>query len=504
LDIAGLGRIEPGKFVPPFAGRPGADRGSGRSAIRERHPTRVLSHSNREPHSNNVTPFHIVGFTEEGSHTLVTLTPEGLRLPSVQSEAKHTTARTLEVFLTNALECWELVHWAPLPPMRSDKAAFENPGFYCAVVTGGAIRSPHLAYVPTDILLSQRQLPWPQQDALEIALARRQRPIERFDCVEQTRTALRWAEHAIVETTGLPSSTSTIFRAARHDYVIRYDTEVEALFFKGGTFRLLDEAKTTEALHRLSPVQFPTTLARDNHLGCWLYKALDGQPLDQQTTDTTIVSAVRALASLQKRTTASSSVRDVLADRQLDGRALFHRVDRVVRQAWSSLSGIGKDARVLAMWEAMNGGIEELCAHADGDGLPLTLVLSDFFAGNVLLSTSGVGFIDVGHSQWSFPYLSLRRFVRDLERRLGHTCGVRSLVEQAFIDEWSTQVDPRQMRRALARLPFLGELFGLLLADIDLDEHEQAVGFALPDGYRARALAPRVEALLVASSAHNL
>jgi hypothetical protein len=136
-----------------------------------------------------------------------------------------------------------------------------------------------------------------------------------------------------------------------------------------------------------------------------------------------------------------------------------------------------------------------VCVAFDGLQLPLTLVLSDFWTRNILRTSDGIGFIDVGDSYWSSPILPLWRFINDVETRLESSERVRESIEHSFVSAWADVVAPADMYAGLARLPFLGALFTILLVAEGINLEERALGGNASPDFRAAVLTPYLRAV---------
>jgi hypothetical protein len=280
----------------------------------------------------------------------------------------------------------------------------------------------------------------------------------------------------------------------RYDYVVRLGTTVGNLYFKGGLERIADEASLTDALATLTSGQVPSTITTDYASGRWLYHELAGDLLiGSAFTEQMATAAVRALASLQKRALTGSAVEEHLSRRRMCALDLFARVNETIEESAETPDG---DAERLDQWRRESARIAGTCARIDALGHPLTLVLSDFCGRNLLLTTGGIGFIDLEQSYWSHPWLSLWHFLHDVEQSGVMRNGARHRIARAFVSEWADIVPAGTMIQALTHLPTLGRLFGILLATRELAIQERELGEKLPARYRIKRLAPYIDRLL--------
>jgi hypothetical protein len=438
---------------------------------------------------------HVVAFLPDLDRVLAIPTAAGWLLPHIDGSWGPGFTRGVEGMVASSLDAKaDVVHVAPL----SFEASGRGSHWYCLVVVSApAVSSPIAAMPPSTLLATPPLLPT-QAQALRLALKRLLTPDAPFDSPARVADALQWAEQQTRERTGAQVVTVARHRCSRYDYVVRLHTTAGIVYFKGGTGRVQDEGALTQLLHGLSPQLFPDTLAIDQSARRWIYRELAGESLHGSAfAMDRVLTAVSALASMQKAALTVPAVQAHLSDSAIDATQLFDRVNHAVQQAWHTASD-DTAGRGFDRWCAERDDIRSTCEAIDGWGVPLTLTLSDFWTPNLIWnsSTGVVGFIDVERSYWAPPVLSLWRLVSEMEKRLGKDCQVRERIEETFIRAWADVIDPKTMRGLLATLPFLGQLFATLLIVRSLDSRVQALGAELPPGYRANELAPHISRFL--------
>jgi hypothetical protein len=436
--------------------------------------------------------FHIVAVTADLDRALAVYTPAGAWLPFLDDVPRTKLPAVIDTMFAQVAARMDLVHWAPLPPDPS----FAGDSQYCLVIISAPVLWGSAELVSTSALLSGETLSTVQRLALNIALSRLRSPVYPFDSAAQVADALAWAERAIADRTGSPLLSKVRRRCERYNYVVQFSTTAGTLYLKGGPDRIADEATLVNLLWTVRPRQLPETLAVDRVRQCWLYSALPGEPLiGPRLTTTTAAAAARALASLQKQAMTVQAVEEHLSDRRLNAIQLLRRVNRMVEGAFTSTRSAHDAVILIDAWRHSIWTIQNRCTEVDALSLPQTLVISDFWTENVLVTPDGFGFIDVGFSYWSYPFLPLWRFTRDVERQV-RTGDATVAITRAFVDEWADVIPASIMIQALNSLGLLGRLFAILMASLSLDLHERGLGTELPAGYRAAYLAPRVRRVL--------
>jgi hypothetical protein len=499
--------------------------------------------------------FHLVALTTDLTRVLAMQTPAGWLLPMLQDDGRSELPDQVEGLLKQFVSGADMVHeTATVADLRNASLDCYQ-GVCVAVISGdaaeaapGVVPAASAAVVPiaTDELLARPAVLPAQREALASAVARQRAPVGRFDSASQVADALAWAGREVARVEGATVDAIDRHRCARHEYVVRLhkaagqpaersgaggDASADdagrkaTLYFKGGRERVDDEALLTVLLWGMRPSQFPRTVAVDPQHDRWIYRELEGELLvGDRLTLTRAVAAVRSLASLQRQVTREgAAVREHLARRSMNAVEMFARVDAIVCHA-SATAGAGTTAGAdatagagvttdadaaagagaLSRWPAESGSVRQACEDIDSLGLPRSLVLSDFWGRNIVLTelgdgSEGIGFIDLEHSYWSYPFLSLGRFLGEVTRRLPEVAEARATLEQAFIEEWTAMVPAEVMARGVNGLPFLGRLFGVLLESRECDLLERSLDAELPPGYRAARLAGPIDAVLGAT-----
>ena len=427
--------------------------------------------------------FHLIGVSPDLSRTLAIQTSAGWLLPWMDDNPRVGLPAQVHAILSPMVSTLYILHEAPLQDARSTNQILQG---YCAVLASGTILSKHVQFVANIDLLVMPSVLSLQREGWLLALQRLRAPVADFDCRARVAAALAWAECQVRSHTGADVLSMARHRCSRHEYVVRLETTKGRMYFKGGRERVADEGVLTHQVHGLHPSVVPETVALDLAAGRWIYRELPGSTLVGSTlTMSTALSVVPVLVELQKRAAQSSAVRQHLSTRCLSAVDLIELTDRIVRSE-----------QINEGWPSSLYTLVERCLAIDGLNLPSGLVLSDLWAHNILITPTGVGFIDLERSYWTLPFLSLWRFIQDVEGAL-QTGGVaRTRIEAAFVSAWADVVNPRDMTTALNELPLLGRLFDLLLASRELDLRERDLGSPLPTGARATVLSRHVRRLL--------
>jgi hypothetical protein len=443
--------------------------------------------------------FHVVGVTEDLTHTLVIRTTAGWLLPWLNDNPQEELPLQTEAMLRRMVSTSVLVHEAPLPLGPTLDHVVH--GYCCALVRGPLYGTDIAAVAHTELSVTRAIIPL-QRQAWEFALGRLRAPVADFDSGPRVAAALEWAERQIIGHARARVLSMTRHRCSRHEYVMCVDTTQGMMYFKGGLERVADEGVLTGLLSALDAQAVPATLAIDVTQGRWVYLELRGDLLiGPQLTVKSAALAAAALAALQKRTLAAPTVRDHLRARRLTAIDLFDAIDLIVHDvADCHNAAVDQDTAgrpdvdleglegALDTWRANRGAILERCSAVDRLNLPLVFVPSDFWPRNVVVTADGIGFIDVERSYWSLPILSLWRFTHEVERILQTDGIARGRIESAFSTGWADIITLTDMTRALAELPLLGGLFSVLLLSRDLDQQERDLGSQMPAPHRAIVL----------------
>jgi hypothetical protein len=440
--------------------------------------------------------YHIIAVTPDFTQTLVSPTSAGWLLPWLDDNPRLTLPTQIDLFLRSLTTACELVHEAPLPVVAGDPV---RQG-YCLVLVSAPIVSKHVELASNIELESRPALLSLQRHAWRLALERLRRPMADFDSLAQVNDALGWAVDQIGRRACACVTSTMRHRCSRYEYVVRFETTRKPMYFKGGVARVADEAVLTGLLQTPGRQDVPETLAMDVAKGRWIYRELEGTPLaGENLTAANAAAVIPALVGLQQRSMSTPHARTHLHARRMSARDLFDAAERLVETVIAASPLPGRDAenvtRLADQWRENRHSVLDRCCAVDQLKLPRTMVLSDFEPRNIIVSSGHVGFIDLERCYWSYPCLSLWRFVHAVDAL--QTGGVaRMQIESAFVAGWSDVVAPDDMRRALAEMPLLGGLFELVLASSELDIRERELGSVLPISYRATALAPRLQRLL--------
>lgn len=440
---------------------------------------------------------HIVAVSEDLSWTLALQTTGGWLLPWIDVDGHETLFPRLEARLASLVTLRELIHAAPIPPQHNDDV---RQG-YCVALVSDPRAAVDVAAVSHQTLVSTRALLPRQRAAWNTAMDRLRVPSASFDGREQTTAARQWAEHELMARLGVHVVSVVPHRCLRDDYVVRYQTANGAAYFKGGPERARDEGELTRRLWAVSPQHFPETISLDT-VGCrWLYRELPGRPLStRQLTIEMAVAAIRTLAMLQRRVLDAPDICRHLESRRVTASELFARVDAIVGQTWlfEAVAPAQEDG-LRRSWDEHCDRMRATCAAIDALDLPQTLVISDLWPGNVLATPHGIGFVDLGQSYWSYPVLSLSRFIKNVEAALHSRGRARTAIEHAFVDSWAEVVDPARMRKALPHLSLLNRLLGTVLKNSQVARWQQDLLEELPGWYRAIELRRFVQSCIDAS-----
>jgi len=451
--------------------------------------------------------FHLVAVTTDLGRTLAIQTAAGWLLPWLDDDPRTELPAQVEAALRRVAGTSEMVHEAPL---ASECVSDDVRHAACVALIADPLesRDEGLAAVPHAALMAAPALIPLQRQAWLQAIGRLRAPIAPFDSGAQVRSALAWAEEQAAAHTQARVLTAVRHRCTRYEYVVRLDTTDGVVYLKAGPERAADEGVLTDLLWKLSPRHFPETLALDIVRHRWLYRELPGELLlGPHLTEGAAAAAVRALAVVQKRALDAPLIERHLACRRLRAVDLFVRADAIVADAWSGSAATSTSSAVTSersswrsaqgdvidAWRAVRPVLGQACEELDRLGLPLTLVLSDFWPRNILVTPDGIGFIDVEQSYWSYPFLSLARFLREIERML--RVGPARIV-QAFTEAWADVVSPTTMARGLSFLPIVEGLFATLLVSRESDLQAQGLGTALPDRCRKVSLVPLLRRLV--------
>jgi hypothetical protein len=435
--------------------------------------------------------FHIVAVTPDLQEALAVQTSAGWLLPCLDDNPHHELPSQVEVLLERFADSAEMIHEAPL----AQAPAIADATDACILATLGrvAIGSSRVRLRPIADLLSGRALLPLQYQALTASVARLTYPQAPFDSPRQVSAVRAWIDEQIASHTGSECLSITRHRCCRYEYVIACESVAGRMYFKGGRDRITDEAAITELLWRLDPQRFPQTVALDRANDRWLYRALPGELLiGARLTLDSAVDAVRTLASVQKRAmtlSVEAHFTDHAKHRHMNGVELLDQVDRMVER-------IDPPTTLRERWTTAVDHIRLICETLDALHLPQTLVLSDFWSRNILQTPAGFGFIDLEQSYWSYPFLSLWKFLREVEHHLHARGQARAQLQRAFVDEWQDVVPASTMTRAFEHLPLLERLFSLLVVSRELDLEERGLGGALPNHYRSQRLATHIERCL--------
>jgi hypothetical protein len=433
------------------------------------------------------TTCHLVAVTPDHGAVITIQTRAGWLLPSVERLRMEEALAPVELMLRELSTRAEVVHLAPLP--RTTEGPLSQ-GYALAVVTG-QLRSNRVEFTPREALESTPPLLRAQRTALETALRRLRQPEADFDTDVAMTAALDWAAEQIFERCGATVVSAARHRCMRYECVIRLDTTGGPMYLKGGRTRVEDEGVLTERLWRLAPSHLPRTVAIDRAAHRWVYQALAGEPLKGPLlTNENLTLAVTTLAALQRPAMHDRAVHDCLRARELRACDLLREVDACVRAA-------GLDP---GTWSPVANHLARACAELDDLDPPMTLVLSDFWSGNILRTPRGIGFIDLERSYWSYPILPLWRLIHDLTRRSRAPDGFRGAIEEAFTTAWSDLIPAAALRALVTHLPMLGTLFALLLASRELDLEEQALGEPLTPASRLERLTSHLSPFIPAGA----
>jgi hypothetical protein len=437
---------------------------------------------------------HLLALTRDRDGVLAIHTDAGWLLPRAEHAGQSSTlASAIDAVLRRLSATAQIIHWAPLASGAGGASA--GPGavdrqMYAIASLSGPVVSSGAKDTPFESLLSTPALLPVQRDAVQTAVSRLRAPRLPFDSEDQVAAALEWATRAIAAT-GAQVIAAAAHRCARSSRVVRFDTTVGRMYLKAGRGRASDEARLCDLLAAIAPRRFPTTAALDTDQECWLYHAMEGEPLTgSRLSVARAMAAVDALVDLQKRTMTAAAIKTHLSTRCLRAQDLMARVCEAIERIWHD------DAGPIEQWRTFIGLATRSCARLDELDVPLTLAFSDFWTENILMTPDGIGFIDVENAYWTFPFVPLWRFGRDVDRQLRTGGIIRRRLEQRLVEAWADTVDRRVMTQALAGFPLLGRLFGLLMASADLDRYEQELGGPLPASYRATQLRARLMSLM--------
>lgn len=436
---------------------------------------------------------HLVTLTAGASHAVALRTATGWLLPAQDKAPDRELPEQVSDHMSRVIGQVETVHEAPLTATRNSPID----EFYFVSRINETARASTIAMVPTAELLGTPALLPIQREALAVAIARETTPSAPFDSANRVADALTWARTRAAAGTGARVITVIPHRCARHEYVARLKTESGMLCFKGGLDRVKDEGRLTQMLWTVSPNQFPCTIAVDESRAWWLYRELEGELLvESRLTLDTACAALRALAALQKRVATCHPIERHFAGRTMNASDLLMRAHEVV-----AVSCAGRP-ELLDEWLGRRQEWTDICSWVDGLGIPSTLVPSDFWGRNLLLTRDGIGFIDLENCYWSHPWLPLLRFIREVEGAVGTSSEVGEAMTNAFVSAWASHVPPETMRRALAHLPLLARLFNLLLVNHEVMLRQRELGAAdgLPDWFRAAHLEPFIRRVLLSAS----
>jgi hypothetical protein len=442
--------------------------------------------------------FHLIVATPDLGKTLVIDTAAGWLLPWLDDDPRTELPKQIDTILRPLISDWDIVHEAPLPDSASVPDVVQG---YCVAAADGPVQSTHVRFVANSDLEARPSVLALQRQAWVLGCERLRAPVADFDSHAQVSAAMAWVDHQVATRSHGRVLSIARHRCSRHEYVARIESTSGKMYFKGGVERVADEGVLTHLLHGIDGRVVPETLALDVNSGRWIYRELPGILLSEsKLTLGVAVEVVSVLAKLQLRAMDAPAVRNHLADRSLTATDLFEIVDRIVGSVFAheldvfqkpdELSGLFSD------WGSTRDAMFQRCLAVDRLKLPQCLVFSDLWPQNILATADGVGFIDLERCYWSCPVLPLWRYSCEVERTLQTGDRSRGRIEASFAAAWADVVSSKDMTSALAELPLLGRLFGLLLTSRELDLRERDLGAPLPMIHRASLLSRHMRRLL--------
>jgi hypothetical protein len=456
--------------------------------------------------------FRLVITTPDLCSVIAIRSTTGWRLPRVEV-ANGISRMSLANHLRETVQkiaSASIAHWAPLSPY-ADNAN----DHYCVAIThsqeptacrgretrdhDGAAHDRLLVVGRTAFLSDS---PLAEGLAMQSAMSRLEHPRAIFDSRDEFANALAWGEHHFTDATGTQPTTTTLYRGGRHELVIRFASDSDAAYLKVGAERIPFESSLTQQLWKVRPRLFSETLAVDAQTHRWLCREIEGTLLSRLSlTLDTVLTIVRALASIQIETLRLPSVASHLTQRRRTAMDLLERVNALLERIWLGLPSDAPEAPLIDVWKTLDSAMFRRCAAFDALDMPAALTLADLTEGNVLVAPGHIGFIDIVDSYWANPVLSLWRFVRRLQQDRTFSDGTwfvastHAAIVETFVEQWAPVVLPRVMAQAISDLWLPGRLLEILMFSGGMDRYEQELGQKLPAQYRATRLAVYIREL---------
>lgn len=279
-----------------------------------------------------------------------------------------------------------------------------------------------------------------------------------FACCGWLRELFRWTQEQVAPRGLRLTGAFRQLNASPTFSLIRFETDVGAVWFKATGEPNTHELPVTLALARLFPRYLPNVLGVRREWNGWLSEEASGTSLDEIPEFAAWERVAEELAGLQIASIGSAAELLEVHCRDLRIPRLVERIDPFIERMGELMAAQKKPAPPPldpSDLETLGEGLRESCALLASFGLPDTVGHTDCNPGNIIVSEDRCVFLDWSEACVTNPLLTFQ-YLREYLTRAGmeEPAGGERLAA-AYLRPWAQLYSSSELRRGFTLAPLI-------------------------------------------------
>lgn len=279
-----------------------------------------------------------------------------------------------------------------------------------------------------------------------------------FACCGWLRELFRWTQEQIAPRGLRLTGAFRQLNASPTFSLIRFETDVGAVWFKAAGEPNTHELPVTLALARLFPRYLPNVLGVRREWNGWLSEEASGTSLDEIPEFAAWERVAEELAALQIASIGNAAELLEAHCRDLRIPRLVERIDPFIERMGELMTAQKKPAPPPldpSELETLGEGLRESCALLASFGLPDTLGHTDCNPGNIIVSEDRCAFLDWSEACVTNPLLTFQYLHEYLTRAGMEEPAGGERLAAAYLRPWTQLYSSSELRRAFTLAPLI-------------------------------------------------
>jgi len=418
--------------------------------------------------TKSASVFHLIITRRNASEILLLPNGPGWMLPRVEIDLEQRLAEQLTAEVARA---WRLEAYCLLVTDVPKNGANALRCAVMEVIRQNEKSQPGTYWIPRSV--ATRCCHSPETAAINESLAQldgyaKGQGAGHFACSGWLRELFRWTHEQIAPRGLRLTGAFRQLNASPTFSLIRFETDLGAVWFKATGAPNAHELPVTLVLARLFPRYLPTVLGVHHARNGWLSEEASGTSLDEILEFAAWERIAEQLAALQIASIGKTAELLEAPLRDLRIPRLVERIDPFIKRMGELMAAQKKPAPPpldRSELETLGEGLRECCALLASFGLPDTVGHTDCNPGNIIVSEDRCVFLDWSEACVTNPLLTFQ-FLREYMTRgeIAEPAGGEGLAA-AYLRPWKGLYSSSDLRRALALAPLIAIFAYAVAAD---------------------------------------